>query len=366
MAYKEEQILEVLKNVLYFPKGDNIVSLKMVQDIKQNGSGLSFTLIFPESNDKTIPIVRQSCVKALKENLGLDVDPVKDIIIKGADEIGGKAPLQGVKNIIAVASGKGGVGKSTVSANLAIALAKTGAKVGLFDADVYGPSVPVMFDLVNEKPGVYEENGKTIIVPIEKYGIKVLSLGFFVEPDKALIWRGSMATSALKQMLFDADWGDLDYMVLDLPPGTGDIHLTMVQELPITGSVIVTTPQEVALADARKAFGMFRQEQINVPIVGLIENMSYFTPAELPENKYYIFGQEGGKKLAKEYDVNFLGQIPLVQGICESGDAGAPIVMNEDSPLSKAFVDVANNVIKNINVRNETMPATKKVEITTH
>ncbi len=366
MAYTNEQILEALKDVLYFPKGDNIVSLKMVQDIKPNGKEVSFTLIFPESKDKTIPIVRQSCVKALKERLGMDIDPVKNITVKGADEIGGKAPLEGVKNIIAVASGKGGVGKSTVSANLAIALAKTGAKVGLFDADIYGPSVPVMFDLINEKPSVYDEGGKPIILPINKHGIKVLSIGFFVDPDKALIWRGSMATSALKQMLFDADWGELDYMVLDLPPGTGDIHLTMVQELPITGSVIVTTPQEVALADARKAFGMFNQEQINVPVVGLIENMSYFTPAELPENKYYIFGQEGGKKLAEEYKVNFLGEIPLVQGICESGDAGTPIVLSEDSPVSKAFIEVANNVIEKVKIRNESMPATKKVEMTTH
>ncbi len=235
--------------------------------------------------------------------------------------------LKGVKNIIAVASGKGGVGKSTIAANLAIALAKTGAKVGLLDADIYGPSVPLMFDLEGEQPMGKDVDGKTKIIPIEKYGLKLLSIGFFVDPSQALIWRGAMATNALNQLINDTDWGELDYFIIDLPPGTGDIHLTLVQTLPVTGAVIVSTPQEVALADARKAFSMFQQKEINVPIIGLVENMSWFTPEELPENKYYIFGKEGAKKLAEDSNVVLVGQIPIVQSIRESGDNGKPVAI---------------------------------------
>ncbi|PLW96156.1 MAG: sodium:proton antiporter [Marinilabiliales bacterium] len=271
--------------------------------------------------------------------------------------------LPDVKNIIAVASGKGGVGKSTVAANLAISLAKTGASVGLIDADIYGPSVPLMFDLVDVKPHIKEENGKQIIMPIEKYGIKVLSIGFFVDPNQALLWRGPMASGALTQLFRDAEWGALDYVVIDLPPGTGDIHLTLVQSLAVTGVVIVSTPQEVALADARKAFGMFKSNAIKVPILGLIENMAYFTPEELPENKYYIFGKEGGKRLAEEAHVALLGEIPLVQGICDSGDNGKPISLEENHPVSKAFEEVTENLFTQLNIRNTVLRPTKKVEI---
>ncbi len=271
--------------------------------------------------------------------------------------------LPDVKNIIAVASGKGGVGKSTVAANLAISLAKTGASVGLIDADIYGPSVPLMFDLVDVKPHIKEENGKQIIMPIEKYGIKVLSIGFFVDPDQALLWRGPMASGALTQLFRDAEWGALDYVVIDLPPGTGDIHLTLVQSLAVTGVVIVSTPQQVALADARKAFGMFKAKAIKVPILGLVENMAWFTPAELPENKYYIFGKEGGKKLAEEAHVALLGQIPLVQGICDSGDKGKPITLEEDNPVTKAFDELSENMITQLGIRNTVLRPTKKVEI---
>lgn len=268
-----------------------------------------------------------------------------------------------VKNIIAVASGKGGVGKSTVAANLAISLAKTGATVGLIDADIYGPSVPLMFDLMDVKPHIKEENGKQIIMPIEKYGIKVLSIGFFVEPNQALLWRGPMASGALTQLFRDAEWGALDYVVIDLPPGTGDIHLTLVQSLAVTGVVIVSTPQEVALADARKAFGMFKSNAVKVPVLGLIENMAYFTPEELPENKYYIFGKEGGKRLAEESHVALLGEIPLVQGICDSGDKGKPISMEEGHPVTKAFDEVTENLLTQLSIRNTVLKPTKKVEI---
>ena len=271
--------------------------------------------------------------------------------------------LPEVKNIIAIASGKGGVGKSTVAANLAISLAKTGASVGLIDADIYGPSVPLMFNLVDAKPEIKENNGKQTIIPIEKYGIKVLSIGFFVDPNQALLWRGPMASGALTQLFRDAEWGALDFVVIDLPPGTGDIHLTLVQSLSVTGVAIVTTPQEVALADARKAFGMFKSKAIKVPVLGLIENMAYFTPEELPENKYYIFGKEGGKRLAEESNVALLGQIPLVQGICDSGDKGRPIALETGHPMAIAFDELTENLLIQLGIRNSVLRPTKKVEI---
>lgn len=267
------------------------------------------------------------------------------------------AQLAGVKNIIAVASGKGGVGKSTVAVNLAIALSRQGSKVGLLDADIHGPSIPLMFGLVDEKPAAIEKNGKTMIVPIEKYGIKLLSIGFFVDASKALIWRGPMASSALMQLFNDSEWGELDYLVVDLPPGTGDIHLSLAQQVPVTGIAIVTTPQEVAVADARKAISMFNTENIKIPILGLIENMSYFTPAELPDNKYYIFGKEGGRMLASEAKVPFLGEIPLVQSVRESGDNGSPIALNDDSPVARAFGAVAETIAQQIAIKNAFMEA---------
>ena len=273
--------------------------------------------------------------------------------------------LIGVKNIIAVASGKGGVGKSTVTANLAVSLAKSGAKVGLIDADIYGPSMPTMFNCEHEQPVIIQKNGKAMIQPIEQYGVKLVSIGFLTDPEDAVVWRGPMASSALKQFISDADWGELDYMLIDLPPGTSDIHLTLVQTIPVTGAVIVTTPQKVALADAIKGFQMFRQPQINVPVLGIVENMSYFTPLELPENKYYIFGKEGGKNLASKYNVPFLGEIPLVQGIRESGDSGYPAVL-QDGVTSEAFRNLSEELARQVAIRNATLDKTKVVEIKTN
>jgi ATP-binding protein involved in chromosome partitioning len=271
--------------------------------------------------------------------------------------------LPGVKNIIAVVSGKGGVGKSTVSANLALALAQGGASVGLMDADIYGPSVPIMFGVRGERPMMTDVNGKAMIIPLERYGIKLLSIGLLVDEKNAVVWRGPMASSAIRQFITDVNWGELDYLVIDMPPGTGDIHLTLVQTAPVTGVVVVTTPQDVALADARKGIAMFSQAQMNVPIIGLVENMSYFTPAELPDHKYYIFGKEGGKRLADEYDLPFLGQIPLVQSIREGGDIGVPIMMGDDAITKEAFLEFAGVVARSVSMRNAHMGAEEVAEI---
>jgi ATP-binding protein involved in chromosome partitioning len=260
--------------------------------------------------------------------------------------------MPGVKNIIAIASGKGGVGKSTVASNLAVALALNGAKVGLVDADIYGPSVPIMFDVMDEKPMIKQKDGKNYIIPVEAYGVKLLSIGFFADTSQAIVWRGPMASKALNQMFADADWGDLDYMLIDLPPGTGDIHLSLVQAVPLTGAIVVSTPQQVALADAQKGVSMFKMPNINVPVLGIIENMAYFTPAELPENKYYIFGKDGAKNLAERIGVPLLGEIPLVQSIREAGDAGRPAALQENTPLAKVFKDMAQRVAQEVAIRN--------------
>jgi ATP-binding protein involved in chromosome partitioning len=341
MAIKKEDVLKALEGVLYFPKHDNVVSLNMVRDIRVEGKKVSFALFFPERDERNENTVRQSCISAVVNNVDLDADVSVEIRYP-AD------PLARIKYIVAVASGKGGVGKSTVAVNLAVALSKKGFRTGILDADIYGPSIPLMFDLVDAKPAVHEEGGQQWIKPLEKYGIKVLSIGFFVDPSQALIWRGPMASNALKQLLNETDWGELDYLVIDLPPGTGDIHLTLAQDFKVSGIAIVTTPQEVALADARKALSMFNQEKIRIPVLGLIENMSYFTPAELPDHKYYIFGREGGKKLAETAGVPLLGEIPLVQGICDSGDKGMPISLDDASPVTKAFMELAANVDREI------------------
>jgi ATP-binding protein involved in chromosome partitioning len=337
MADVNEKILESLKTVFYFPKSNDIVSLNMIKDIKVEGNNISLSVIFDKPDEKSIPILRKAIDNAIKT--GVDENAMVKVEFKTYTEA-----LSAVKHIVAVASGKGGVGKSTVAANLAIALQKTGAKVGIIDADIYGPSIPIMFDLEGAKPTVTEENGKASIIPIEKYGIKVQSIGFFVEQEQALIWRGPMASNALNQLFNDTVWGELDYLVVDLPPGTGDIHLTLVQSVPVSGIAIVSTPQEVALADARKAFSMFNSDNIKVPILGLIENMSYFSPPELPDNRYYIFGKEGGRKLADNARVNLLGEIPIVESICESGDSGRPVVLDENSPVYKAFMNLAENI----------------------
>ncbi len=273
--------------------------------------------------------------------------------------------IEGVQNIIAIASGKGGVGKSTITANLAITLSKMGFKVGVLDADVYGPSMPIMFDVADARPLARNVDGRSKMVPVENYGIKMLSLGFFTQPDQAVIWRGAMASKALNQMIFDADWGELDFMLIDLPPGTGDIHLSIVQAIPITGAVIVSTPQNIALADAKKGVAMFQQENIKVPVLGIVENMSYFTPAELPENKYYIFGKDGAKNLAEDLKTTFLGEVPLVQSIREAGDVGHPVALQEGTPLESAFKEITKNMVSQLVKRNADLPPTEIVKITT-
>src|SRR5262245_45370876 len=328
----EEQILEALKRVQEPDLGKDIVTLNMVTNLTIEGNYVSFTVVLTTPACPLKDMIKNDCVKAIKsfnKDAVVTVNFTADTTSRRADN---KVVLPKVKNIIAVVSGKGGVGKSTVSANLALALSQGGAKVGLMDADIYGPSVPIMFGVRGERPMMMDVGGdKGMIVPLEKYGIKLMSIGLLVDEKNAVVWRGPMASSAIRQFVTDVFWDELDYLVVDMPPGTGDIHLTLVQTVPVTGVVIVTTPQDVALADAKKAIAMFGQAQINVPIVGLVENMSYFTPAELPENKYYIFGKEGGKKLADEYEIPFLGQIPLVQSIGEGGDEGVPVMMGDDA-----------------------------------
>ncbi|WP_196895343.1 Mrp/NBP35 family ATP-binding protein [Aureivirga marina] len=293
----------------------------------------------------------------IKVNVTVEV-PQKETEIKGKE-------IPGIKNIIAVASGKGGVGKSTITSNLAVTLSKMGFSVGILDADVYGPSTHIMFDVEREKPISVNVDGRSKMKPIESYGIKILSLGFFTNPDQAVIWRGPMASKALNQMIFDAAWGELDFLLIDLPPGTGDVHLSIVQALPITGSVIVSTPQNIALADAKKGVAMFQQQSINVPVLGIIENMSYFTPAELPDNKYYIFGQNGAKNLAEDLKTAFLGEVPLVQSIREGGDVGHPVALQDNTPLEKAFTEITKNVVSELIKRNKNLPPTEVVRITT-
>ena len=364
MEITKQQVLDALRHVNDPDLKKDLVSLNMIRNVKIEGSKVSFDLVLTTPACPMKDLMQNDCIEAIQKHIDQEIE----VKINLESNVSSRRKeteqvLKGVKNIIAVASGKGGVGKSTVSANLAVSLAKTGAKVGLLDADIYGPSMPLMFDLEGAQPMGKDVDGKTKILPIEKYGIKILSIGFFVDPSQALIWRGAMATNALNQLIGDALWGDLDYFIIDLPPGTGDIHLTLVQALPVTGAVIVSTPQEVALADARKAFSMFNQKEINVPILGLVENMSWFTPAELPENKYFIFGKEGGKKLAEESNVVLLGQVPLVQGIRESGDAGNPISLEDGSSVSKAFLNLAQSVAQQVAIRNANLEPTKIVEI---
>ncbi len=364
MEYTKEIILNALRTVQDPDLGKDLVSLNMIEDINYDGKTITFKVVLTTPACPLKNKIRQDCIDAVHNLVDADAEVIPEMTSRVNSRRNDQQMLKGVKNVIAVASGKGGVGKSTVAANLAVALGRTGAKVGLVDADIYGPSVPLMFDEMNTKPTAVEINGKVMVQPIDKYGIKILSIGFFVDPDKALVWRGPMASNALTQLFTEAHWGELDYLILDMPPGTGDIHLTIVQNLSVTGVAIVTTPQEVALADARKAVGMFTQDNINVPILGLIENMSWFTPEELPENKYYIFGQEGGKKLAEEYNIPLLGQIPLVQGIRESGDYGYPIALADNSPVSIAFKDLATKTAQQIAIRNATLEPTKPVEMT--
>jgi ATP-binding protein involved in chromosome partitioning len=359
-------VLEALTHVRYPGTGKDIVSSGMVQDdIRIEGNRVSFSIVFDKSNDPFVKSVVKAAETAILTYIGEGVDIKGNISVVQKEVPKPKATsvLPEVKNIIAVFSGKGGVGKSTVSSNLAIALASLGYKVGLLDADIHGPSMPKMFGVEDAHPSMHEVDGKQMIMPIEKYGVKILSIGFFVDPDNALVWRGSMASNALKQLITEADWGVLDYFVMDLPPGTGDIHLTLVQTMGITGAVVVTTPQDVALADARKGVNMFMGDKINVPVLGLIENMAWFTPAELPENKYFIFGKDGGKRLAEELGIPLLGQIPVVQSIREGGDAGRPIAVDENSIAGAAFHHLAERVVYCVDQRNKDFDPTKKVEI---
>jgi ATP-binding protein involved in chromosome partitioning len=360
----EAEILQALSNVQEPDLGKDLVTLNMIKDIAINGNEVGFTLVLTTPACPMKDMMRTACENAIR----LLVSKEAVVTVNFTSNTSSKRNetdqiLKGVKNIIAVVSGKGGVGKSTVAANLALALAEGGATVGLMDADIYGPSVPIMFGIRGERPQMREVDGKGLIVPIDKYGIKLMSIGLLVDEKSAVVWRGPMASSAIRQFVTDVDWGNLDYLIIDMPPGTGDIHLTLIQTVPVTGAVIVTTPQAVALADAKKGIAMFNQAQIKVPIIGLIENMAYFTPAELPNNKYYLFGKEGGKHLAEEYELPFLGQIPLVQSIREGGDSGHPAMVSEDEVSKQAFRDFASKAVRNIAIRNANLPQTKILEV---
>lgn len=364
MTLYPKLITDALRQVIYPGTKKNLVDSGMVADnMRIDGMTVSFSLIFPRETDPFL----KSTVKAAEAQIHYSVSKDVEVTIKTEfksaprPQVGNMLP--GVKNIIAVSSGKGGVGKSTVSANLAIALAKLGYKVGLLDTDIFGPSMPKMFGVEDARPYAVEKDGRQLIEPIEKYGVKLLSIGFFVNPQTATLWRGGMATAALKQLIGDADWGELDYFILDTPPGTSDIHLTLLQTIAITGAVIVSTPQKVALADAIKGIDMYTNDKVNVPVLGLIENMAYFTPAELPNNKYYIFGKDGCKDLAKQMGIPLLAQIPIVQSICESGDAGAPAATNPDSITGQAFLNLAQAVVTVVNRRNKEHGKTKIVQV---
>jgi len=370
MSFSKQDILKALETISTPGDGGNMVDSGAVQnvmtfadevvvDIKLSTPALH---IKKRAEADIIKTIHEKVDANAKVQVNIKVEappkPQNPNLIKGK-------PLPGIKNIIAVASGKGGVGKSTVTSNIAVSLSKMGFKVGILDADIYGPSIPIMFDVAMEKPLSVNVDGKSKMKPIESYGVKILSIGFFTEPDQAVIWRGPMAAKALNQLIFDAAWGELDFLMLDLPPGTGDIHLSIMQSLPITGAVIVSTPQKVALADARKGVAMFRQENIDVPVLGIVENMAYFTPAELPENKYYIFGNKGANHLSEDLGVPFLGEVPLVQGIREAGDVGRPAAMQSATPTEEAFESITRNVVEETVRRNENLPPTDAIKITT-
>ena len=367
MKITKEQVLDALTTFTLPGGGGNLVTTNSVKNIQIFGTEIVLDI---EINNPTLQYkkkVELDCLKAIHDHVYEKAEIKVNLIINAPE----KAPnvirgneIPGVKNIIAVASGKGGVGKSTITANLAVALADKGYKVGLVDADIYGPSMPLMFDVVNAKPSGKEVDGKRKILPVQSYGVKLLSIGFFANTDQAVVWRGAMASKALNQMLWDTDWGQLDFLLVDLPPGTGDIHLSLVQAIPVTASIVVSTPQAIALADAKKGVAMFQMESINVPVLGIVENMSYFTPEELPENKYYIFGKDGAKELASKLELPLLAEIPLVQSVREAADAGRPAVLQGATEIALSFVNLAENVVVQMNERNKLEP-TKKVEITT-
>jgi ATP-binding protein involved in chromosome partitioning len=359
-----EEIMKALSNVQEPDLGKDLVTLNMIKDLMISGNRVAFTVVLTTPACPLKDEIKKACINAIKILVNKDADVLVDFSSNTTSKrLDAKTVLSGVKNIIAIVSGKGGVGKSTVAANCALALADGGAKVGLMDADIYGPSQHIMFGIRGERPMMKDNGGKGLIVPIEKFGIKVMSIGLLIDEKQAVIWRGPMVSSAIRQFVTEVDWGELDYLVIDMPPGTGDIHLTIVQTVPVTGVIVVSTPQTVAIADAKKGIAMFGQAQLKVPVIGLVENMSYFTPAELPDNKYYIFGKDGGKNLADEFDIPLLGQIPLVQSIREGGDIGVPLMLSDDEITKKAFAEFAGNAARGIAMRNANMDATQIQQI---
>ena len=368
MKFNKQDILKALTLITVPGEGRNMVESGAVKNVNVFGDEV---IVDIEINNPSLQAKKKTEVDILKvihaevfEKAKIKVNIKVETPVKEEGAIKGKS-IPGIKNIVAVASGKGGVGKSTVTSNLAVGLAKMGFKVGILDADIYGPSIPIMFDVPFEKPLAVNVEGKSKMKPVENYGVKILSIGFFTKPDQAVIWRGPMAAKALNQMIFDADWGELDFLLIDLPPGTGDIHLSIMQSLPITGAVVVSTPQNVALADAKKGVAMFQQENINVPVLGIIENMAYFSPEELPDNKYYIFGKEGAKNLAQDLEVPFLGELPIVQSIREAGDFGRPVALQKDTVLEQDLINLTRKVVEQVVERNDSLPESEAIKITT-
>lgn len=363
LTITKEKVLQALSTVEEPDLKKDLVTLNMIRDVVVGVNQVSFTVVLTTPACPLKELIRKNCVEAIHTHLSSDVQVTVNLTAD-VTSIRSNAPmLEGVKNVIAISSGKGGVGKSTVTVNLAMALKKSGARVGIIDADISGPSIPLMFGAETLQPLITQKNGKNMISPIMQYGIKMISIGFLTPPDSAVVWRGPMASQALRQFFGDVDWGELDYILIDLPPGTGDIHLTLVQTVPLTGAVVVTTPQKVALADVNKGISMFRQQQINVPILGIVENMAYFTPAELPDNKYYLFGKDGGKDIAEKYNVPLLGQIPIVQSIREGGDEGRPIMMEDEPITSEAFKATAEALAQQVAIRNASGQKTVRVEV---
>ena len=356
MTITKEQVLETLKNVQDPDLKKDLVTLGMIKDLEVDGKNISFTVVLTTPACPMKELIHKNCLNAISQYIGEEANVNVKMTSDVSSRKGSGPLLPKVKNIIGVASGKGGVGKSTVASNLALALVKLGASVGLVDADIYGPSQTIMFDVMNERPMMREIDGKNKIIPVESYGVKLLSIGFFADTSQAIVWRGPMASKAVVQMFSDADWGELDYMIIDLPPGTGDIHLTLVGAVPLTGVVIVSTPQLVALADAKKGVGMFQLPAINVPVLGIVENMSYFSPPDQPDNRYYIFGKDGAKNLAEDLGVPLLGEIPLVQSICEAGDAGRPAVLQDTTPQAIAYMEMASKVAQQVSIQNAKVP----------
>lgn len=366
MNIQKKDVIEALRKITIPGEGKNMVDSHAVQNIVIFGDEVVVDVVINNPSLQAKKRTEVEIMRAIHAEVHEKAKVIVNVKVIAPEkpEIKGK-PIPGIKNIVAVASGKGGVGKSTVTANLAVSLAKMGFSVGLLDADIYGPSMPIMFDVDGQKPISINVEGRSKMKPIENYGVKMLSIGFFTNPQQAVIWRGPMAAKALNQMIFDAHWGELDFLLIDLPPGTGDIHLSIMQAMPVTGAVVVSTPQKIALADARKGVAMFQQETINVPVLGIVENMAYFTPAELPENKYFIFGKEGAKNLAQDLGVPFLGEIPLVQSIRESGDVGRPTALQDHTPQSVAFTQLAQNVVQSVVERNKSLPPSEAIKITT-